>query len=489
VDSPPPPHANNQTTNNPTPNNPTPVDNSQSNRGEDITEQVRQLNKNATWPQQFRSGSAQAMSNPAAKVEHNKDGFVIKLSNSPIPTPTYYKGKLYVSGGFRSRNYFCFDATSGELVWAVNLSDDGPSSAVCDDDIIIFNTESCTLFALDAKSGKHLWSYWLGDPLTSTPAIANGLVFTSYPAHGRDGSSHVMIALELKSGKIVWQRWLDSDVMSAPVAVGDEVYAASFAGTVYRFKQKDGSIVSAHRCRATSAPTVVGEQAYWTQRADLEDQKVRQVAEAVVGRHRQSHQQNLFTAQKAAPYLDANVQRSSALATRAAALDAANGFAGGAPAAANASAALQNVGVFNVSTMQTFQGSRILHFRNHLYSAMGDHVVCVEPSSGQVRWRVQLQGDSKKLGGHLAAPPAAAGGSVILADHNGVISLVDPDKGTIRATYKSGHPVRSQPIAVAGRIYVGTHDGCVVCINTGDPKLTGWYTWGGDMGHTNVAAE
>ena len=37
----------------------------------------------------------------------------------------------------------------------------------------MINTESCTLFALDAATGKMRWSYYLGDPLLSTPTIAN----------------------------------------------------------------------------------------------------------------------------------------------------------------------------------------------------------------------------------------------------------------------------------------------------------------------------
>jgi hypothetical protein len=59
------------------------------------------------------------------------------------------------------------------------------TAAACQEGVIIFNTESCTIFALDAGTGKQLWSLWLGDPLTNTPTIANGKVFTAYPAQGR----------------------------------------------------------------------------------------------------------------------------------------------------------------------------------------------------------------------------------------------------------------------------------------------------------------
>src|SRR5207302_136550 len=172
-----------------------------------------------------------------------------------------------------SKEYYCCDAQTGKVIWGVDLDDDGPTSAVCEDDVVIFNTESCTIFALDANTGKHLWSYFLGDPLTSTPTICNGRVYTSYPAAGRGKqappqSTHVLACFELKSGKILWQRWIDSDVMSAPVAVDDELYASSFAGTVYKFRQGDGAILSARRNNATSAPVIVGRNVYLTQRAD-----------------------------------------------------------------------------------------------------------------------------------------------------------------------------------------------------------------------------
>ena len=483
----------------------------------DITAQVREMNsdKFAAPPTKFRPGHAKPRQLDAKAIQVNETGFVVKLpSGAPIPTPTVYKGKVYVSGGFHSREYYCFDAASGKLVWAVDLDDDGPTTAVCDDDITIFNTESCTIFALDAKSGKHLWSYFLGDPLTSTPTIANGIVFTSYPANGggdaqelnqlpknikgkgqpnpdkqpaekrRPEATHVFIAMELKTGKILWQKWIDSDVMSAPVAVDDEVYATSFAGTVYKFKQKDGEIVSAKRSRATSAPVIVGKNVYWTQRADKgKDEKC---AEEIAGLDRDKGSQTFSSAKREAVYLDGAAQDKTALKKLGAAQDASNGFGGGAPMAANPQAAYKNIGQGNVSTMQAFQGSRILHFNNANYNCMGDELINTDPKDGKIRWKVKLQGDLVKQGGHLAAPPAAAGGQLFLATVAGDVLQVDPEKGTLTKTYRVGSPVRTQPAIEGGRIYVGTQDGKLVCINTGNPRFTGWYTWGANMAHTNV---
>ena len=305
----------------------------------DITAEVRRLNADGSQmpPQEFRKGHVTPRPFDAASIKKTELGFEIQLpSKAPVPTPTVYKGKVYVSGGFHSKEYYCFDAVTGKLVWAVNLDDDGPTSAVCADGVCIFNTESCTIFALDADTGKQLWSYWLGDPLTSTPTIANGKVFTSYPIGARNGgglkdgpgqgankkagaaatpkmpeASHVFACLELKTGAILWQRWIDSDVMSASVAVGDDVFATSFAGTVYKFKQADGLVLSAHRSRATSAPVIVAGNVYLTQRAD--NGKDGKTEERIAAVDKQGEARPGFAGfHRPAEYLDGKVQDRSA---------------------------------------------------------------------------------------------------------------------------------------------------------------------------------
>jgi outer membrane protein assembly factor BamB len=464
----------------------------------DITAQVREVNSDryGAPPTTFRSGHVNPKALDAGAVTRTATGFTIQLpSRAPVPTPTVYQGKLYVSGGFHSKEYYCFDAASGKLVWGVNLDDDGPTSAVCADGITVFNTESCTIFALDAGTGKHLWSYWLGDPLTSTPTIADGKVYASYPAAGRGAptgqgnrppaATHVLACFELKTGKILWQRWLDSDVLSAPVAVDSQIYATTFAGTVYKFQQRDGVILSAHGSRATSAPVVVGKNVYWTQRGDVG--KGQQVAEQIVGADWGNGGQTFAAATRGAPYLDAKVQDGTASTMMAKKLDAGNGFAAGAPPSANSLAAYNNVGQAAVFSMQGFQGSRLLNYQGGNYNCMGDELISTDPRNGKIRWKIKLKGDLARQGGHLAAPPAAAGGQVFLATLDGDVLQVDPDRGSVTKTYKVGSALRSQPAIEGGRIYVGTQDGKVVCIDTGDARFTGWATWGGNMAHTNVA--
>jgi Ca-activated chloride channel homolog len=491
----------------------------------DITEQVKKYNsaEYTSPPSSFRKGHVTTRELSKDAIKRSETGYQVQLpSKAPVATPTVYDGNVYVSGGFHSKEFYAFDAKSGDLKWAVNLDDDGPSSAVARDGVVIFNTESCTIFALDAKTGRQLWSWWLGDPLMSTPTIANGKVFTSYPASGRQSgmvqqqmqtnsnmispppnsapvantektdttskslkvppASHVLAAFDLKTGKILWQRWIDADVMSAPVASGTELYVTTFAGTMYKFNQADGEILSARQVRATSAPVVVDGDMFYTKRADKAGSGL--VEEAAVKATRSTGRETSQTNRKAAPYLDGRVQSKSSYKSLGGALDAANGFAGGAPAQANAEAAYSNVGQSNVSTLQAYQGSRILNYGDNNYSVMGDEIVCNDVKSGKKLWSQKLSGDMKKAGGFIGTPPAAAGGSIFVGTLNGKVLQIDPKSGKQIKAYDVGSPIRFQPVVQDGMIYVGTQDGKLVAIDTKDPKLTGWPMWGGDAEHT-----
>ena len=121
----------------------------------DITAEVQRMNNSEKFagpPVPVRPGKVVPRVQDVGTFKDTAKGFTIQLpSKAPIPTPTVYKGKIYVSGGFQSREFYCFDAVSGKLVWAVDLDDDGPTSAVCENDICVFNTESCTIFAPERR--------------------------------------------------------------------------------------------------------------------------------------------------------------------------------------------------------------------------------------------------------------------------------------------------------------------------------------------------
>jgi hypothetical protein len=305
---------------------------------EDILQKVRdwQAASNPKPPTEFRAGHVTPRKLGKDALQAKPGGFEVTLpSGAPLTTPAVYDGKVFSSGGFHSKEFDAVDAKTGQLVWSLDLDDDGPSSAACDAGRCAFNTESCTLFVVDANTGKQVRSLWLGDPLTSAPAIADGRVYTSYPAGGHASASHVLAAFDLQTGKILWQRWIDSDVQSAPVVAEGKVYASTFGGSVYQLDAKTGEFLSARQSRATSAPTIAGGVVHYSARADNAGGRAQ---EALATRKGQAERK---LQEKEAKYLDGEIQQKAAYAAQAKSLDAMNGFGSGAPVSANATAAGQ----------------------------------------------------------------------------------------------------------------------------------------------------
>src|SRR5690606_40199072 len=96
-------------------------------------------------------------------------GFKLNFEDSgPTGTPAINDGLLFTSQGYYSSNIYCFDANNGAFKWATSLSESGPSPFVISDDVLLTFTESCTLYALSAKTGKLLWSKWISEWIFST---------------------------------------------------------------------------------------------------------------------------------------------------------------------------------------------------------------------------------------------------------------------------------------------------------------------------------
>jgi len=462
--------------------------------GRDILPAVMAVNIETTKPSKgFRNGHVST-----TKLSHyfhqTENGYYIQLPHETlVPTPAIIDGNLLFSGGFGSKQYYSIEAVSGKLKWAVELDDDGPSSPAIEDGIVVFNTESCTIFACDLITGKMIWSYYLGDPLMSMPSIANGIVFTSYPApYPGDISqirgdstkiwpTHVLIAIELKTGNILWQKWIDSDIMSAPVAKDDLLYVTTFSGALYKIKQRSGEIVEARAIRATSVPVFSGNnEVIVSKRSDLKSDSV--ASESIAFMRGNNYK---MTYRKTAEYLDQKVQTNSKLKTKAVTMDAGNGFAAGAPTTSNWYAAADNVGYSNVSSLQAFQGSRGLYNNGRLFNTMGDEIICTD-DQGDVKWKYKLAGDMKAEGGFMGTPPIYANGFIIVATFTGEVLTIEEKTGKLINKYAIKNPVRYQPVVDKGWIYVTTANGRLYAINTGNPSITGWNMWGANSARTNV---
>ncbi len=434
------------------------------------------------------------------RTPDGKRGWIINLgSGRPLATPAVVDGVVYVGGGFGSHEFYAFDGATGATRWALRVSDDGPTAAVVSDGVVAFNTESCTLFVVDAETGRPLWSRWLGDPLMSQPAIGDGKVFMAFPG----GGGHRLVAFELRRGRELWRVPLEGDIISAPVLHGDSVYSSTFNGTVYRHRISDGGLAWREEYRATSAPWLYGNEVYVSHREDTAANpgaprapgfmaqafltwamlaQVESVGRLSGSRAPGDAPSSQSYRSRYAPWLNSGVQRRSSYSGEQHSSDSQVGFST-APATARTAEAEANVGQGTVRGLWEFQGSRPCVVDGRLFLTQGDQLVAMDPASGRELWSRPLSGVLAEHGGHLASPPAAAGGRLFLATVTGDVVVVRQEDGRVVDSIRVGHAMRFQPAVVDGKLYLGTTDGQLVMLDLGDPTADGWSMWGGGPAH------
>jgi outer membrane protein assembly factor BamB len=404
----------------------------------------------------------------------------------PLATPAVVDGRVFVGGGFGSHEFYALDASSGNPIWTYHTADDGPTAAVVDGPTIIFNTESCELETI-TRDGKPLWKKWLGDPLMSMPAVADGTVYMAYP-NSRGDHRYYLAAFELQTGKELWKEPIASEIITAPVIEDKRVYVATIDGSLFSFNRQDGAQIFREARNATSAPAVWNGQCYFSRRE--------QSTVAVNGK--QAPQQNevyaarsiapvapvkdLDRTKQAADYLDYSKRKASRAETASQAMDQSVGF-GGAKGSANVSMMRANLGQASVHGVWEYQGSKPFVDNGRMYSSMGDKVMSVDPKTEKVVWSRTLHDKGSAVLDSELTPPAIVNGKVFVGTRSGEVIALSEKTGDVIWKVKIGEPVVFQPAVVAGRVYVSTAGGTIFCLNTGDRRDDGWLMWGANGGH------
>lgn len=368
-------------------------------------------------------------------------GWVLQLADGQqLITPAYADGRVYVGAGFASTTVYALDAATGALRWQADTPDGGPSGAIVDDKTVLFNTESCTLFAFDTRTGRQRWSKYLGDPLMSQPVSGGGRVFTAWPAEGAGGFAFG--ALSMRNGRVLWSRPVGADVMTAPVVAGDAVYATLMNGTVARWRTTDGRRLWSRAAGATSAPAVDGDRVYLSQRVD------------------RGHERPLV-------------------------LDAASGAVVTRGEGVRAGYVAERPDTGGTEPGWAWEGSRPAVADGRVYQAMGDEIVARDRATGNVVWRKR-----NPMGGRVrgVTSPAVVGSQLVVGTRGGDLFGLDIDSGQTTWALRVGEPIGFQPAVARGWVYVSTMRGKVIGLEVGDAALDGWHMWGGNASHTGLSA-
>jgi outer membrane protein assembly factor BamB len=428
---------------------------------------------------------------PAGKIR----GWKVTIpGRRPLATPAFAEERIFLGGGFGSYEFYAFEAGSGRLAWQYQTTDDGPTAAVVADGHVAFNTESCELEVL-TTAGRPVWKHWLGDPLMSMPAVGGSRVYCAYP-DSRGDRQHYLGAFDLKTGQPYWKQRLSGEVISAPVLAQGQIYLATLDGTMYCFCQDSGAAVWEEQKNATSAPAVWEGRCYFSQRAEMP-------AAAHAGRETVQQTEHLATrgtaaraatrafpsTRTAADYLDYAKRKARSPVYRECELaDGGVGFATH-KGDAKMAQAMYNLGKGHISAVWAHQGSRPCMWNGRLYSALGDTLHCADPETRQPHWKQTVvdHGEGLELLDGAVTPPAIVNGKIFLGTLDGKVQCLEAGSGEVLWTADLGESVVFQPAVACGRVYVGTNAGSLFCLETGDAGDDGWFMWGAGPHHNGLA--
>jgi outer membrane protein assembly factor BamB len=186
-------------------------------------------------------------------------------------TPAVHGGRVFV-GSFDG-DVYAADLATGRLVWRFETEghalDSGKygydrrsvqSSPGVAGGVVAFGSRDGHFYGVDEASGAQRWRvhdtvWWIN----ASPAMQDGRAYAS----SSDG--RYVEAVEAASGKPVWTFQTDSNFFGSPSIAGDVVYAGDFQGRLHAIDKRTGKELwrfVAEGSRMLSTPVIAGDRVY-----------------------------------------------------------------------------------------------------------------------------------------------------------------------------------------------------------------------------------
>jgi outer membrane protein assembly factor BamB len=196
-----------------------------------------------------------------ARAVNARTGEVIwnwrEFNGDGIYAVTVADGMVYFTSGVAVA--YGLDATTGATVWTYDTGFFFTDSAPAFANGVVY-ISSGDLVALDAKTGKFLWSYPIGNQgapfnIDSAPVVSNDIVYVGT-------NVGVVYAIGISSHSLLWSYTTGGDI-SSNLAVGNGVvYAASEDGNLYAFNAYSGAILWKNPLAYSNSPALANGVLY-----------------------------------------------------------------------------------------------------------------------------------------------------------------------------------------------------------------------------------
>jgi outer membrane protein assembly factor BamB len=174
----------------------------------------------------------------ALDAETGKVRWKVKMAPTES-SPVVVGGLVYV--GDWSGKLYALNARSGRVVWTYQTGDKVKDGVAYAGGRVYFGSYDSHVYALNARTGKLVWRAGAQQRLGasgrfySTPAVAYGRVYIG----GTDGK---MYSFGATSGKLRWSHGTGSFVYASPAVWNRRVYAGSYNGTFYAWDAATGDV-------------------------------------------------------------------------------------------------------------------------------------------------------------------------------------------------------------------------------------------------------
>jgi outer membrane protein assembly factor BamB len=149
------------------------------------------------------------------------------LSSSPCISAR----RLFV--GSLAGRLSALDADTGKELWSEAIGQTVVSSPAVVNGTVYVGSEDCQVRALGTGTGQELWAFETGAPVHSSPALHKGVLYIG-------SNDSYVYALDAATGTRRWAFPTDRRVVSTPCVVGDTVYVGSHDGLLYALDATTG---------------------------------------------------------------------------------------------------------------------------------------------------------------------------------------------------------------------------------------------------------
>ncbi|MBX7147936.1 PQQ-binding-like beta-propeller repeat protein [bacterium] len=156
-------------------------------------------------------------------------------------SPTTADGRVFV--GTHSGNFYAVNAASGKILWT--LPTEGPiaSQALAVSQNVYFGNNKGWFYSVNAETGTRNWSVYLENEILGTPAFGQGKVYAVTTARQ-------VFAIDADNGRVVWSTpvsGFDAKMTmrgtSGVVIQGDRLYIGFADGQLVALSAGNGSVV------------------------------------------------------------------------------------------------------------------------------------------------------------------------------------------------------------------------------------------------------